>query len=119
VHETSYAGPESVILVPMGGAAAPSWQDTVENVTREIEAFLGPTRDRVAAIHVKPGNPGDVIPDVAKEGRFDLIIMGTNGRSGLSRLLVGSVAESVMRAAQVPVLTLRMPRREPRERIPL
>jgi nucleotide-binding universal stress UspA family protein len=45
--------------------------------------------------------------------------MGTHGRSGLNRLLIGSVAESVMRKAPMPVLTVRMPKREARERVPL
>jgi nucleotide-binding universal stress UspA family protein len=49
----------------------------------------------------------DEILRVADETRCDLIVLGTHGRTGLSRLLVGSVAEHVMRRASCPVLTVR------------
>lgn len=50
---------------------------------------------------------------VAEESHADLIVMGTHGRSGLSRLLLGSVAEQVMRGAPCPVVTVKMPLAEP------
>lgn len=53
------------------------------------------------------GDPAEVIVRVASEGSFRLIVMGTHGRRGLSRLLWGSVAESVTRRAPCPVLTVR------------
>ncbi|MGH7802777.1 MAG: universal stress protein [Candidatus Binatia bacterium] len=43
----------------------------------------------------------------AKNGKVDLIAMGTHGRTGLRQLLMGSVAEAVVRQAPCPVLTLR------------
>src|SRR5262249_44246529 len=46
---------------------------------------------------------------LAEEIRADLIVMGTHGRTGLSRLLMGSVAEQVVRKAPCPVLTVRPP----------
>ena len=55
---------------------------------------------------------------VAKELGCDLIAMGTHGRRGLDRLLTGSVAETVLRKAHCPVLTLRGPRL-PREVEPI
>jgi nucleotide-binding universal stress UspA family protein len=45
----------------------------------------------------------------AREYAADLIAMTTHGRSGLSRLVLGSVAESVLRLADVPILTMRFP----------
>jgi nucleotide-binding universal stress UspA family protein len=52
---------------------------------------------------------------VAREAPADLIVMGTHGRGGLPRLLLGSVAEQVLRAAPCPILTVKMPapEREP------
>lgn len=55
---------------------------------------------------LRTGEPHDVILQVAKELPADLIVMGTHGRHGIRRLLLGSVAEAVIRAASCPVLTL-------------
>ena len=51
------------------------------------------------------GNPGLRIPEIAKERGADLIVMGTHGRSGVQRVVLGSVAERVVRLSSVPVLT--------------
>jgi nucleotide-binding universal stress UspA family protein len=55
------------------------------------------------------GEPGSTILAVAEEIGADLIVMGTHGRTGLRRLLMGSVAEHVVRHASCPVLTVRTP----------
>jgi universal stress protein A len=113
----TYLGPAAMVMMPQ--TPGPAWDETRSEIVRELDVFLGPARSRVGNVRVESGSPGDVIPEVARRGEFDLIVMGTHGRSGLNRLVVGSVAEAVMRKAQVPVLTLRMPKKEPRERIPL
>ena len=53
------------------------------------------------------GPPAEVICWLAQERKCDLIVMGTHGRSGLKHLLLGSVAELVLRNARCPVLTVR------------
>ncbi len=58
---------------------------------------------------VQEGQAGTEIVRVAKEAGCDLIVMGTHGRTGLGRLLMGSVAEQVMRQAPCPVLTVKAP----------
>jgi nucleotide-binding universal stress UspA family protein len=55
------------------------------------------------------GDPAGALVDFAKEQDIDLIVLGTHGRSGLSRLLMGSVAEAVVRRAECPVLTFKHP----------
>jgi nucleotide-binding universal stress UspA family protein len=55
------------------------------------------------------GTPFRVITETAKERQVDLIIMGTHGRTGLRHLLLGSVAERVVRLAPCPVLVARTP----------
>lgn len=55
------------------------------------------------------GDPAAVILKMAQEIGADLIVMGTHGRTGLRRLLMGSVAEQVVRKAPCPVLTVRTP----------
>jgi nucleotide-binding universal stress UspA family protein len=56
--------------------------------------------------------PASAIVDYAQREPIDLIITGTHGRGGMSRLLLGSVAERVVRTAPCPVLTIRRPERE-------
>lgn len=58
-------------------------------------------------VHVRTGVAGDVIAEAATEFGCDLIVIPSRGRSGLSRLLLGSVAERVLRMATCPVLVLR------------
>lgn len=53
------------------------------------------------------GVPHEVIVETAKARKADLIVMATHGRGGLSHLLMGSVAEKVVRSATCPVLTIR------------
>jgi nucleotide-binding universal stress UspA family protein len=55
------------------------------------------------------GQPARAIVDYATEHGIDLIVMGTHGRGGMAHLLVGSVAERVVRTALCPVLTVREP----------
>lgn len=53
------------------------------------------------------GEPAAAIARAAKEGGFDLVVMATHGRTGLTRLFLGSVAEQVIRHAPCPVLSFR------------
>ena len=63
---------------------------------------------RAGQVMVRAGNARDVINETAKELGVDLIVMGTHGRRGISRALLGSVAETVVRSAPCAVLTVRM-----------
>jgi nucleotide-binding universal stress UspA family protein len=56
---------------------------------------------------VVSGRAADTIADYARTERFDLIVMGTHGRTGWSHVLLGSVAERVVRTAPCPVTTVR------------
>jgi nucleotide-binding universal stress UspA family protein len=58
---------------------------------------------------LREGNPSAGIVDLAEKENVDLIVMGTHGRRGLKRVLMGSVAEEVVRRAPCPVLTLKHP----------
>lgn len=51
----------------------------------------------------------EVLLDCARRVGADLLVMGTHGRSGLLHLMLGSVAESVMRQSDIPLLTVRLP----------
>jgi nucleotide-binding universal stress UspA family protein len=57
--------------------------------------------------HLRSGEPAAEINPVASELVVDMVIIGTHGRTGLKHLLMGSVAESILRTADVPVLCVR------------
>jgi nucleotide-binding universal stress UspA family protein len=58
---------------------------------------------------LRTGDARDVINAVATEVKADLIVMGSHGRRGIARFVLGSVAEAVVRTAPCPVLTVRVP----------
>lgn len=60
-----------------------------------------------AVTDVREGTPHEAIVAYATDADVDMIVMGTQGRTGLDRVLVGSVAEQVVRTADVPVVTVR------------
>ena len=79
----------------------------LEAVRTHLEDLQPPGDNAVKCRHeLVFGFPGGSIVGYAKTNKVDLIVMGTHGRSGPSRLLMGSVAEAVMRAARCPVLVV-------------
>lgn len=72
---------------------------------RALSELLGANHG--ASIRLCQGRAEEAILNVAAEGDFDLIIMGTHGRTGLSHLVRGSVAEAVLRSSQKPVMTVK------------
>ncbi|MFW6051688.1 MAG: universal stress protein [Myxococcota bacterium] len=101
-----YTMPDGALL------AGPDVATRVLETSREA---LGEVVDRHAQRgvpierHLTEGVPHAEIDRVAREVGADLIVMGTHGRSGLGHLLLGSVAERVVRSSAVPVLTVRHP----------
>ena len=84
-------------------------------VARRLEERL--TAEDRSALHARAvletsDQPADAITTYAKQAEIDLIVMGTHGRHGISHLLVGSVAERVVRTAPCPVLTVKHPEHE-------
>jgi nucleotide-binding universal stress UspA family protein len=85
-------------------------------VVREAEEYLDAVAARLAAQGVKNvetsvwyGPADSAIVDAARLRKADLIVMSTHGRTGLGRLILGSVAESVLRGTTMPILLLRAP----------
>ena len=82
----------------------------VERMAWEELQRLMPQADQKRAraeLDVESGSPLDEILRYAREHAIDLIVMGTHGRTGLSHLIIGSVAEHVVRSAPCPVMTVR------------
>ncbi len=74
-----------------------------------IEPIVNAAREAGLEVneHVLEGTPHERIVECAEAHDADLIVMGTHGKSGLSRVLLGSTAEKVVRNSSVPVLTIR------------
>ena len=70
-------------------------------------AELAAQQDRSVDTAVEVGRPSRTIVDYAESHDVDGIVMGSHGRKGVSRILLGSVAESVVRASPVPVTVVR------------
>jgi universal stress protein A len=79
---------------------------------QQLAARAESIRDVSVTTEAIIGVPATLISVTAAERGVDLIVMGTHGRSGLSHLFLGSVAERVVRTAPCPVLTMREPATE-------
>ncbi len=78
-----------------------------QSLLEQLKTFQPSGADISVEHRLEYGDPESVILEVAKEIGADLIVMGTHGRTGLRRILLGSVAEHVLRKAPCPVLTVR------------
>lgn len=93
--------------IPYGTTVYVDLEQDEERCRERLET-IKPTIEGIQASHVVEfGTPANQIVTYAKEHDIDLIIMGTHGRTGLKRALMGSVAEVVVRKAECPVLALK------------
>jgi len=88
-------------------------EEWYEQAQEEAEALFEDARSTAGEYGVdvetvtEVGRPSRTIVDYAEEHDFDHIVMGSHGRSGVSRILLGSVAESIVRRSPVPVTIVR------------
>jgi nucleotide-binding universal stress UspA family protein len=97
-------------------AIPPQAQEDLERAGRKQTERLLDDEDRqelhAIATTVTSNSHADAIVDYARTNGIDLIVMGTHGRGAVAHLLMGSVAECVVRIAPCPVLTVRNPEHE-------
>ena len=109
----SHGASLTILFVYPGGFGSPEtagdgedrsyWQEQLQQIR--------PVNEDIHTDHVLlEGDPASEIVNYARESGSDLIVMGTHGRTGLERLLMGSVAEKVMRDAPCSVLVAKLPR---------
>ena len=106
----------NVITIPalgvpeLGVALTATMIDDVVSGNQDALDRLARTRctANLGQVMVRTGDARDVINQTAKELGIDLIVMGTHGRRGLSRALLGSVVETVVRSVSCAVLTVRL-----------
>ena len=100
-----------------GYADVPSgWQEDLETAGRQQPEALLTADDwqslRPTVVTMTHASPAAAIVDYAHSERIDLIVVGTHGRGPVAHLVMGSVAERVVRTAPCPVLTVRHPQHE-------
>lgn len=97
------------VLVWAAVGPRPLWELAEEQARTELETFLEEwsleARRRTQTV-IEAGDPASAIVERARRGSHDLVVMGTHGRTGAERLVIGSVAERVVRLAPCPVLVV-------------
>lgn len=127
--EVLHVGPSPLVVPPEVAIGAPAadpllgstatagtpmtWLEISQRVAQEemdqLQRQAAGEGIDISQCHVDFGNPAAKILDMLERESFDLVAMGTHGRRGLAHLMLGSVAESVIHHAQIPVLVSHRP----------
>jgi nucleotide-binding universal stress UspA family protein len=91
------------------GVVPPHPEELRATAQEELDQLVVPYETVRAERRLEEGDAVTEVLRVAQEVSADLIVLGTHGRSGLARLLMGSVAEQIVRKAACPVLTVKAP----------
>lgn len=109
VHALYVVDTVSFSSIPMDAG----WESMYDTLKNEGEKAISEVKERgkVSGVEVREvlleGHPSNEIIDFAEKNNVDLIVVGTLGKTGLDRFLMGSVAEKVVRGSKVPVLVVR------------
>jgi nucleotide-binding universal stress UspA family protein len=98
--------PPRVKTMVGAGAVADYHREEAEKVLKPITRFLE-RHDIAYSTRTAVGRPGDEIVKVAKKEKANMIVMGTHGHGILGRALLGSVAQNVLTAGDIPVLLVK------------
>lgn len=102
VIEGNYAMTDTLTVIDTSEALKATASALLDNLRKELLE-----KGIVVQVELAFGHPHQEIEKTVERLGIDLIVMGTHGRSGLEHLLIGSVAERVVRTAPCPVLTIR------------
>ena len=105
----TYTLPDGMVEVPVEVES-----NIKKRLSEQLAEFLGSVDSQGVRVESRllDGVPYVEIIHAARELKADLIVVGTHGRTGLAHLLLGSVAERVVRTSDVPVLTIRTPEKQ-------
>ncbi len=107
---TAHVLSEASLLMMTGGVDYVSMSTIYEDAHSEAKEQLDQIADRVEGIphrqYVRHGQVWKHLAEIIDENQIDLLVVGTHGRTGLGKLLLGSVAEGILRHASCPVLTV-------------
>ncbi len=104
---------EMIGMVPgatVGGEARAEHDRGQELLDRATDLVIANGLPRPDRMLERAGPAATAIVSHARTGKFDLIVVGTHARGGVTRLVLGSVAETVLRSAPCPVLVVHLPR---------
>ncbi|AQL42024.1 hypothetical protein BV210_04510 [Halorientalis sp. IM1011] len=102
VDEVALTTPTDVNVGDLKSTLRASAQSNVDEIVSRAERADRPTEEAILV-----GVPHRAIVDYVEDEGIDLIVMGTHGRTGVRRVLLGSVAERVVRTSPSPVMTIR------------
>lgn len=116
LHALEFGGAADVMGIGGYSAAVPDlYKELEETANQRLDQLISESDRRILGVKVLVATgemPAHAIVEYAKAESIDLIVVGTHGRRGLAHLVMGSVAERVVRTAPCPVLTVRHPERE-------
>jgi nucleotide-binding universal stress UspA family protein len=110
VHVLSVVDTRNRFEGPSVGLGTEVWEEAEhERAEQAVDDAVSALPDDIAVErHVESGVPHTEILDYTDAADIDLIVMGTHGRTGIDRYLIGSIAERIVRQSPVPVLTVRI-----------
>jgi len=101
---------EASLLMMTGGVDYVSmgtiYEDAINEAKERLEHLCGCVEGLAHRSYVRQGQVWKTLESIVQENEIDLIVLGTHGRTGLGKLLLGSVAEDILRHAACPVLTV-------------
>jgi nucleotide-binding universal stress UspA family protein len=97
------------VVTPAGIITEATFDAYKEELGAALRRLQAPDAKVPVEYRLAVGDPATEILQAAQDLQADLIVMGTHGRAGVGRLLLGSVAEQVLRHAPCPVLTVKAP----------
>ena len=105
---------------PMAYGGGEMYYGLVEPDRNELSRMLHEVKPSDPSIPVVyrlvTGDPATSVVQAAEQENADFIVVGSHGRTGLGRLLMGSVAEAIVRRAQCPVVTVKAPHKAPEKK---
>jgi len=112
LHVINPANAAGYSLEPGVPGVAEEWYEReaseIEELLEELSAHIGQRDDDATVEHgIEVGQPAQTLIERIEQGDIDHVVMGSHGREGISRLLLGSVAETVVRNSPVPVTVVR------------
>ncbi|HEX3997076.1 MAG TPA: universal stress protein [Pirellulales bacterium] len=108
LHAVETLGPENVSFGEVRTELEPD--SYRQRLMDELKQVVPPEDSKIMTEHILvEGDTAEQIDRYASENKIDLIVMGTHGRTGLARLLTGSVTEEALRRSPCPMLIVRLP----------